>query len=186
MYLWQHSASVGSAGSPAPLHLLWCSWPYQRKAVETDNPFSNELHTSHHASTFWSMCWISCAALKWQLVFTSPAGDIVARWVTGKTQTNTNQHWRQHDDKHRQRSTMLLECCESVCVHVFGSLTDICCEGQVSVCMEPINGANSTTPRPAFTCSTGTHTNTQHSPRHLRRTFTQLVIVFNTTTTAHI
>lgn len=36
-------------------------------------------------------------------------------------------------------------------------------EGQVSVCMEPINGARSRTPLPAFICCTGTRTHAQNS-----------------------
>lgn len=42
------------------------------------------------------------------------------------------------------------------------SLTDICCEGQVSVCMEPINGCSSRTPLPAFICCTQTHWHSQN------------------------
>lgn len=46
--------------------------------------------------------------------------------------------------------------CVLACVHVFGSLTDICCEGQISVCMEPINRASGRTPLPAIIFCTGT------------------------------
>lgn len=53
-----------------------------------------------------------------------------------------------------QRTVTCLGLC--VCVHVFGSLTDICCEGQVSVCMEPINRASGRTPLPAIICCAGT------------------------------
>lgn len=47
------------------------------------------------------------------------------------------------------------------CMLVFGSFTDICCEGQVSGSMEPINGASTRTPLPAFICCTGTHSRTE-------------------------
>lgn len=64
-------------------------------------------------------------------------------------------------DEHSALSTCFGLGCVLACVHVFGSLTDICCEGQVSVRMEPINRASGRTPLPAIMCCTGT----------LRRTF---------------
>jgi len=65
------------------------------------------------------------------------------------THTPTKKGWwdtRMERQTHCEQARAAV--CVCVCVCNFGSLTDICCEGQVSVRMEPINGSSARTPPP--------------------------------------
>lgn len=148
-----NSEQCGDAGRPSACTLA-CSMVVYKVVQVTQSSQYLWFKSIQFARRYCDIYYFpSCFIVPSSLGFVNCAHRIGRR----ATHTRTHMERRTYCKQEQHNKGRVVCSVFSVCKCVFGSRTDICCEGQVSVCMEPISGSSSRTPLPAFICYTQTH-----------------------------